>query len=143
MNKFRLESSWWTPFLVKYKDSNSATTSEADLKDASTMQSSEAVEHRSRVSVNEIKCKIEKVQLSAGANKYVIIKASSPSLEKPEWFVKSASPAECGGPYHADVARGLVQELNENGYDTIVCGGGRITHDPVKRHAHVYGFSYG
>ena len=63
-------------FLDKYKDSNSATTSEADLKDASTMQSSEAVEHRSRVSVNEIKCKIEKVQLSAGANKYVIIKAS-------------------------------------------------------------------
>ena len=56
---------------------------------------------------------------------------------------KTASPDECGGLFHADVARGLVNELNTAGFDTVVLGGGRIDYDSTKNHARVYGFSYG
>lgn len=143
-NKFRLETAWWTPFLSEDHGSfSSMTTNLDDLSVASTM--------RRRSSSNESNNKQEKnhdkdiptVQLSVGANKYVIIKATSSGSKEVKWFVKSATPEECGGPYHADVARGLLKDLSSANYDTVVCGGGRINYDAVNNVAHVYGFSYG
>ena len=56
----------------------------------------------------------------------------------------SASPKECGGAYHADVAKSTLTELNQIGYNAVVImGGGRIDYVKVMNHAHVYGFSYG
>jgi hypothetical protein len=147
VNKFRLKKAWWTPLLENYKSKtmndpaySTVTTNIADLHIASEMRESEANESTDNMNVLR---NIKRVQLSPGQNKYVMIKAIHPSLERPEWFVKTASPSECGGPFHADVARGLVNELNVAGFDTIVMGGGRIDYDSVKNHARVYGFSYG
>ena len=148
INKFRLDSAWWSPFLDKYNmNIDDVPTNAEDLVTASLMRSSVADSNEKRTSgQNNIDVDMDEVraiQLSPGQNKYVIVKASSPNLEEPKWFVKSASPSECGGPYHADVARDLVNRLNTAGYDTVVFGGGRIDYDCVKRHAHIYGFSYG
>lgn len=87
-----------------------------------------------------------KVSLSSGSNKYVIVEATpeSPSDDS-LLFIKSASPAECSGPYHADVAKELLSQLRSLGHKASVTGGGRIDYletDEIA-HAHVYGFSYG
>mmetsp|Transcript_11995 Transcript_11995/g.23034 ORF Transcript_11995/g.23034 Transcript_11995/m.23034 type:complete len:228 (-) Transcript_11995:235-918(-) len=97
------------------------------------------------------------VQLSPGAHKYVLVKAEKSSPNHPnenhdiastttkttQWFVKSASPQECGGPYHRYVAKGLVEQLQALGYFHAieVTGGGRIEYDTAKQHAIVYGYS--
>ena len=61
------------------------------------------------------------------------------------WFVRSASPLECGGPYHANVAEEIMQQLQSLGYKADVMGGGRIDFciSEELSHAHVFGFSYG
>jgi hypothetical protein len=87
--------------------------------------------------------RIPTVQLSPGVNKYVLIKATLPGSKEIKWFVKSASSKESGGTFHADVARGLLNDLSRANYDTVVCGGGRIDYDPTNQVAHVYGYSYG
>ena len=58
--------------------------------------------------------------------------------------MRSASPEECGGPYHVHVAESILQQLHSLGYETTVMGGGRIDYveDEIK-HAHVFGLSYG
>ena len=86
-----------------------------------------------------------RVNLESGSNKYVIIQAKSTSKKNKGklLFVRSASPSSCGGHYHADVARSLVEELSMNGYFATVIGGGRIDFDKEIGHAHIYGFSYG
>jgi len=82
--------------------------------------------------------------LSPGRHKYIIVKAIDPSTgDIYKWFVKSASPQECGGPYHKDVARDLVEWIEACGYRAVVTGGGRILHNAEKKRALVYGFSYG
>jgi hypothetical protein len=63
--------------------------------------------------------------------------------EKELWFVKSASPTECGGPYHANVADELVEWLEALEYSVVVTGGGRIDYNDIAKTAKVYGFSYG
>jgi hypothetical protein len=147
VNKFRLQKAWWSPYLEQYASENdsrnTATTSKADLEIAKEMRESEA--NLDAIDLDEVKLaeEIRRIQLSPGIHKYVIIKATHPSLEQPEWFVKSASPEECGGPFHADVARVLVSDLNAAGFDTVVLGGGRIKFDFTENHAHVYGYSYG
>lgn len=147
VNKFRLQKSWWTPYIDKCKSQvedtalNTATTSDNDLKTANAMKTIVARTTNSLQSKDELE-EIKKVQLSPGQHKYVVVKAMHP-LEGTEWFVKTASPRECGGVFHADVARDLVKELNNVGYDTIIFGGGRIDYDTDSNHAHVYGFSYG
>ena len=84
----------------------------------------------------------ERVLLSQGSNKYIVVRAHLDNNE--EWFVRSASPEECGGPYHANVAESLLQQLHSLGYTTKVMGGGRIDYVKEKvKHAHVFGFSYG
>jgi len=153
VNKFRLEKAWWTPHLNQYASEtegdtlNVVTTDANDLATAGKMKESIAAivsldDKQSTESEQQTKI-IRNVQLSPGKHKYIVIKATHPGLIRPDWYVKTASPRECGGPYHADVARDLVRELNNDGYDTIVMGGGRIDYDSVKQHAHVYGFSYG
>jgi hypothetical protein len=146
VSKFRLQKAWWSPYLEQYESENdtqnSATTSKTDLKIAKEMKESETkidAKYSNDVQLTE---NIKRIQLSPGSHKYVIIKATRPS-EDPDWFVKTASPEECGGPFHADVARTLVSDLNAAGFDTMVMGGGRIDFDSAKNQAHVYGFSYG
>ncbi len=149
VNRFRLQKAWWTPLIDKYKSETEdnpahdiSTTNIADLQVATEMRVSEAGGSISPGSLGGLS-HTKFIQLSPGKHKYVIIKATHPSLERPEWFVKTASPEECGGPFHADVARALVNDLNEKGFDTVVMGGGRIDYDSAKNQAHVYGFSYG
>eukprot|EP00562_Extubocellulus_spinifer_P011694 CAMPEP_0178542494 /NCGR_PEP_ID=MMETSP0697-20121206/2090_1 /TAXON_ID=265572 /ORGANISM="Extubocellulus spinifer, Strain CCMP396" /LENGTH=728 /DNA_ID=CAMNT_0020174901 /DNA_START=2280 /DNA_END=4466 /DNA_ORIENTATION=+ len=145
---YRLEEAWWTPMLQKY-----ASTHAGDSQATISRSDEEAIQRLKRVHVASQNADDQgtsvgtdagvlppRVQLSPGKNKYVIIKAmrrSSPPLR----FVRSANPLECGGPYHADVARSVIDELASLGYESTVEGGGRI--DYVYPHAHVYGFSYG
>ncbi len=93
------------------------------------------------------------VQLSPGVHKYVLVSARLHG--KKYWFVKSASPQECGGPYHANVAEALLSTLQQYDYsftDVKVQGGGRIDYNDCSNdstdgktvsHAHIFGFSYG
>ena len=91
-------------------------------------------------------------QLSPGANKYVLVKAESTTVSNnnPQqkqtaatlWFVKSASPNECGGKYHRHVAKALVKQLESLGYQVEVTGGGRIRYDAETQSAVVYGYSH-
>eukprot|EP00586_Coscinodiscus_wailesii_P013506 CAMPEP_0172515506 /NCGR_PEP_ID=MMETSP1066-20121228/268519_1 /TAXON_ID=671091 /ORGANISM="Coscinodiscus wailesii, Strain CCMP2513" /LENGTH=175 /DNA_ID=CAMNT_0013296577 /DNA_START=304 /DNA_END=828 /DNA_ORIENTATION=- len=68
------------------------------------------------------------VSLSPGSNKYVYISATTPRGKY--HFVKSATPYESGGPYHADVARDVVDHLIAAEFDNVkVLGGGRIRYD--------------
>jgi 23S rRNA-/tRNA-specific pseudouridylate synthase len=100
------------------------------------------------------------VLLSPGRNKYVMAKFRDPVTFKSRWFVKSATTSECGGPYHANVAEGLVEWIRSvPGYESVqveITGGGRIDFvpDPALSKldgatssldfgiVHVYGFSY-
>ena len=86
---------------------------------------------------------LPRIQLSPGKHKYIVIKASKPNCSEPEWYVRSSTPAECGGLYHADVAKSLVEQLKQMNYAPVVVGGGRIDFCDNQKHAHVYGFSYG
>lgn len=137
-NEYRLEDSWWTPFLEKYTmDSveGDATTNLEDLTRTPSMA------HSSEGTMTDLLPSL--VQLTPGTNKYVLIKATSADIDQTLWFVKSASPAECGGPYHANVAEDLVRRLEAMKYNVEVTGGGRIEYDDVNKCANVYGFSYG
>merc|ERR1711971_969989 len=82
---------------------------------------------------------------SLGSNKYIVVRAVLPEENREEWFVRSASPEECGGPYHANVAESILNKLQSLGYSTTVMGGGRIDfmENEEVSHAHVFGFSYG
>ena len=141
-NKFRLEDAWWSPLLSRHSfNVSDAPTSFSDHKIASKIRKSRREDIQLQ-SLHHNEENTPTIRLSPGSNKYVIIKAMQPGLE-PKWFVKSASPAECGGPYHADVAKEIVKELGSKGYDTIVTGGGRIYYDPERKNANVFGFSYG
>lgn len=145
---FRLDRAFWTPMLEDY----STCTANANIAEATFSRSDEE-------DVQQLKAMApgggadagdetnvagpllpQRVRLSPGKNKYVIIEAKSRSKETLQ-FVRSASPSECGGPYHADVARDVIRELTLLGYSCSVMGGGRI--DYVAPHAHVFGFSYG
>lgn len=143
-NSFKLQHAFWTPFLKKYEAETSqlspleATSSLAE--EARVCERSEQPRRRPLdVTLPPI------VSLSRGSNKYVVIRATSDSLDGEElFFVKSASPEECGGIYHANVAEELLHQLNDLGFTASVIGGGRIDYTKTDglSHAHVYGFSY-
>lgn len=137
-NEYCLDNSWWTPFLDKYgQDSTDgdATTNVGDLASSPfSAQSSEGA-------MTELLPSL--VELTPGTNKYVLVKATNLDIDQTLWFVRSASPGECGGPYHANVAERLVRRLEAMKYKVEVTGGGRIEYDQVKKYATVYGFSYG
>jgi len=85
-----------------------------------------------------------RVSLSPGAHKYVLIRATHPHPDATvEWFVKSAAPDECGGPYHGNVAQELRAWIAAAGYTPVVTGGGRIDYRPAAGTALVYGVSHG
>jgi len=61
-----------------------------------------------------------------GVNKYIVIRGIPLAESKNKlWFVRRASPEECGGPCHGNVAQPLLQQLESLGYITCM-GGGRI-----------------
>lgn len=98
-NRFQLKTAWWTPLLEKYERESKAmapeqaTTSTMDVETASTATST-----RKRPRPELLP---PRVSLSPGKNKYVLVRAAHPATpEQIEWFVKSAAPSECGGPYH-------------------------------------------
>ena len=139
-NEYRLDESWWTPLLDTYKqesEQGEVTTSMEDLQKA-TSSSTKTPSLRSKSDSLP-----PQVALSPGTNKYVLIKATNKDVDETLWFVKSASPAECGGLYHANVAEDLVEWLEAMDFTVEVTGGGRIDYSPTKKYANVYGFSYG
>lgn len=142
-NTFRLDECWWTPLIEQYHvevcTTDGATTSLEDIEQVLSMTKNDAGERRTQPD-NLLP---PQVQLSPGAHKYIMVKASSPANDEDRWFVKSAAPSECGGPYHANVAQDLVEWLQAAGYDTMVTGGGRIEYNAETQEACVFGFSYG
>lgn len=148
-NTFCLETAWWSNILQEHlKSSNgeSFMTDYMDYESLSTARSSVHVTPNINYDSNSTKkskisvIKTPHIQLSPGSNKYVLVKATLPGKE-PQWYVKSATPQECGGKFHGDVARQLVKDLNREGYDTAIMGGGKIT--LFENRAHIFGFSYG
>lgn len=165
-NEFRLKRAWWTLPLEDYHasiqnlETDEATTDEG-TKDVGVLSSSSSssmgaqdpsdASPKSFLSTSTNAQKPprpdllpDRVQLSPGMNKYVLVRASHPwEPEMVHWFVKSASPAECGGPYHGNVAQDLREWIEAAGYDVVVKGGGRIDFAPEQGRCVVYGFSYG
>jgi RNA pseudouridylate synthase len=105
-NRFRLKSAWWTPLLDQFDL--------AVLGNATKEQVPSDFGTRDRAQVSDVFAKSQtaaklprpqllpqRVSLSRGRNKYILIRAVHPAIPtQEEWFVKSASPKECGGPYH-------------------------------------------
>mmetsp|Transcript_13220 Transcript_13220/g.20093 ORF Transcript_13220/g.20093 Transcript_13220/m.20093 type:complete len:504 (-) Transcript_13220:2-1513(-) len=155
---FRVEAAWWTAPIEKYKNAVVAhddpslrltTSLEDQAKVAAIKENANlgAAKSTTAASLGNKQFDLPpRVILEPGVNKYILIKAT-PNVrsgdESSLWFVKSASPQSCGGPYHADVARDLIEDLTSCGYYATVVGGGRIDYVEEIPHAHVYGFSYG
>jgi len=85
--------------------------------------------------------KIPSVSIDEGANKYVLISATEPSInEETQYFVVSKK----GASYHRNAAEPFVCMLESSGYTNIdVTGGGRILLDSDKKHISIFGYSYG
>lgn len=143
-NSFHLHQAFWTAFLKQY---------EAETSKLSPLQATFSLTEEARVCKHSEQPlrRVEdatlppRVSLSSGSNKYVLIRATNDSLEGEElFFVKSASPDECGGLYHANVAEELLSQLNNLGLTASVIGGGKIDYVETDdlSHAHIYGFSY-
>ena len=112
-NRFRLERAWWTPLLERYNEEEEATSA---LEDVTTTSAQDNVVTASESfsdndlddgAVHYAAARPEllppRVQLSPGQHKYVLIRATHPGdahQQDVQWFVKSAAPSECGGPYH-------------------------------------------
>lgn len=142
---FNLKHAFWTPALNRYE----SETSKLSSFEATSSLDKELILVRypnENMRLPEDNALPPRVALSKGNNKYVIIRATNDSLSSDElYFVRSASPEECGGPYHANVAQELLSALQSLGFTPSVTGGGRIDYiqtDEIS-HAHVYGFSYG
>lgn len=117
-NQFRLDKAWWSSLIDDFREqtlrvpSKQATTLASDIglmgPRAVTKTSSATTAETTEV-VGPAKPHLlpSRVSLSPGKNKYVLIRATHPNADKDEWFVRSASPAECGGPYHGNVAQVL------------------------------------
>lgn len=166
-NKFRLDRAWWTPLLNDYDASVRSLSAEEKTTDGAsdiglvgTSNTFEPISASDIGLVGTSKTFLstsknaqkppnpnllpDRVQLSPGKNKYVLIRASH-KLEPgvTHWFVKSAAPSECGGPYHGNVAQDPREWIEAAGYDAVVTGGGRIDYAPSEGRCIVYGFSYG
>lgn len=150
-NRFQLDRAWWTPYLEQYQtslqESETAVTTSAD--DPALLSKSTSDRTTNKTSRPDLLP--DRVQLSPGKNKYVLIRATAPSSPDDEdnnpqeeyWFVKSAAPKECGGPYHGNVAQDLREWIEAAGFEVTVTGGGRIDYHPSINRCVVYGFSYG
>jgi 16S rRNA U516 pseudouridylate synthase RsuA-like enzyme len=144
-NRFRLHHAWWTPLVDRYQQESSSLSDDdrtTDLAFESPGPSSNTCSNRAEAKAHLLP---PRVSLSPGRNKYVLIRASHPTDPdaQEEWFVKSAAPSECGGPYHGNVAQDLREWIEAAGYKATVTGGGRIYFRPDENCALVFGFSYG
>jgi hypothetical protein len=110
-NRFRLEEAWWTNLLRQYDEQlrtlppEEITTLDSDTSFSSTTIQKEEGSSKDKteaVAVKPARPELlpQRVQLSPGRNKYVLIRATHSNDDKVQWFVKSAAPHECGGPYH-------------------------------------------
>lgn len=152
-NTFRLEEAWWTPLINKYGEqalvcgSAEATTGASDNEQIRALKEMKSLRNDGKngeSSAETLGAELPpKAMIAPGVHKYVLVKARHPGDVEAQWFVKSAPPSECGGPYHANVAQGLVEALHRAGYDTTITGGGRIDYNKNASHVRVYGFSYG
>ena len=151
-NTFQLDAAWWTPFLQQYQQDTHQLLNDNDMTSIGAVEDIGLLDGRPKQSKKELAA-VElnpeglppEAILSPGRHKYVLAKATDPNTgEIHKWFVKSASPQECGGPYHKDVARDLSEWIEACGYDATITGGGRILYQPgPPKRALVYGFSYG
>eukprot|EP00571_Detonula_confervacea_P002182 CAMPEP_0172326848 /NCGR_PEP_ID=MMETSP1058-20130122/57755_1 /TAXON_ID=83371 /ORGANISM="Detonula confervacea, Strain CCMP 353" /LENGTH=829 /DNA_ID=CAMNT_0013043737 /DNA_START=140 /DNA_END=2629 /DNA_ORIENTATION=- len=148
-NSFRLDDAFWTPFVGKYRTAEIASTEATSSLNVEAPLLKQAITsvglHSDALRTRDLP---PRVLLSQGSNKYVVVRAvllEGSDNNNEEWFVRSASPEECGGPYHANVGEGILHQLQSLGYTTTVMGGGRIdfVKDETVSHAHVFGFSYG
>jgi len=146
---FHLDTAFWTPFIERYHTgSGSLSGSSMTFEGFGLKDEARGEEERTAAPSTDDQLLPPRVQLSPGSHKYVVIRATTTNAinaDKELWFVRSASPEECGGPYHANVAQDLLNRLKSLGYSSTVMGGGRIDfldNDEVS-HAHVFGFSYG
>ncbi|CAJ1943483.1 unnamed protein product [Cylindrotheca closterium] len=154
-----LDSAWWTEYIaaaagksLSSTDTSSTTTATTSAADVELVQQQKDKQRRLGLSLvgddeefanARVDLLPPTVQLSQGANKYVLIKVDGKD-DKIHWFVVSASPSECGGPYHVNVAEDTMEWIRAAGFQRItVTGGGRIDFNPDSGRAHVYGFSYG
>ena len=100
-NRFRLDESWWSPMLEHYRrESLTAAPEQAtiSISENSIINSSLAF---GSAPLPRPELLPPRVSLSPGTHKYVLVRATHPSTpNRIEWFVKSAAPNECGGPYH-------------------------------------------
>lgn len=150
-NTFRLDSAFWTKFVTRYHDESakmapSEATSSLDVERSIMKQANPEIKPQSVGDESRTDTVPPRILLSQGVNKYIVVRAVLPDMADQElWFVRSATPEECGGPYHANVASSLLRELESLGYTATCTGGGRIdfVSNQEVEHAHVYGFSYG
>jgi hypothetical protein len=158
-NSFSLNNTWWTPHLDEYNLYNRSLNSITRPEEATTDGAADfglAAEVAKASAQNfpswwgnagkppRPDLLPDRVQLSPGKNKYVLVRATHPmEPHVTHWFVKSASPTECGGPYHGHVAQDLREWIEAAGYEAEVTGGGRIDYAPDEERCVVYGFSYG
>jgi 23S rRNA-/tRNA-specific pseudouridylate synthase len=144
-NRFRLETAWWNPLLQQYREQTNALGEGDATTAASDINLAEPASTSTVVGKKPLHPDLlpPRVSISPGKNKYVLIKAEHPESEEVLWFCKSASPAECGGAYHANVAQDLQEGIDAAGWKVTVTGGGRIDYRPLEKTAVVYGFSYG
>lgn len=144
-SSFSLETAFWSSFIQQYEEATSNLSSQHAT--TSIFDRSRMIESSEQAPSLFHPCTLPpKVSLSKGSNKYVIIKAIRKSASNDSlFFIKSASPEECSGPYHANVAEELLDQLENLGLKASVIGGGRIDYIETDEiaHAHVYGFSYG
>ncbi|KAL7554620.1 hypothetical protein ACHAWF_018537 [Thalassiosira exigua] len=147
---FQLEGASWTPLVDRYR----SESAKVDPSEATSSLDAEAplLERAADDPVSSPQCESAscelppRVLLSKGSHKYVVIRATLKiGGDEDLWFVRSDSPEECGGPYHANVAEKITTQLKALGYATTIMGGGRIDYleDEEVSHAHVFGFSYG
>jgi 23S rRNA-/tRNA-specific pseudouridylate synthase len=144
-NRLRLERAWWTPLLEQYQERANGLAVEDATTTASDVGLAESKPTISSTDKKPLHPDLlpSRVSLSPGKNKYVLIKAEHPESDEVLWFCKSASPTECGGPYHGNVAQDLREWIEAAGWQVTVTGGGRIDYRPTDKEAVVYGFSYG
>jgi Janus/Ocnus family (Ocnus) len=145
-NRIRLDDAWWTAHLNKYQRDSVLLSEGQRTTDmvADTARGDSATQSQGSTGVAKPHLLPDRVSLSPGRNKYVLVRASHPTdaSAPEEWFVKSAAPDECGGPYHGNVAQDLREWIEAAGYEARVTGGGRIYYRPDENCATVYGFSY-
>ena len=143
-NSFTINKAFWSQYLKQYeKDTSNLSAEETTSSTNDLSIISQSLTGTQTSPISSETALPPRISLSRGSNKYVVIKATNPSNnDRPLFFVKSASPEECNGPYHANVAEKLLDQVRASGLNADVVGGGRIDHVETD-HAHVYGFSYG